>query len=245
MTSRALVAFAAALVVGFLVASCGPTAKPCGPSTCADGCCDELGECVAGTALFECGAGGASCTRCQANQSCQQGTCSLIDGGDYDASFLMAPDAAFDPEAGVYDAGPDAGADAGTDAGRPDAGVTDAGRPDAGPNDAGAADAGHPDAGRPDAGADAGQVSYAADIAPIFSGVCGSCHTWNYANVVNMVAGSCGTPLVVPSMPSQSLIYQKVTGTQACGGAMPPAGSLSAGQIDLLDRWILQGALDN
>jgi hypothetical protein len=96
-----------------------------------------------------------------------------------------------------------------------------------------------------DAGVDAGLVSYAADIAPIFGGACGGCHAWNPGSVVNVVASSCGTPLVVPSMPSMSLIYQKVTGTQGCGGSMPPSGSLTAAQIDLINRWILQGALNN
>lgn len=235
MTPRALVAFLAAVVAGFCVASCGPTAKPCGPSTCADGCCDELGECVAGTALFECGGGGTACTRCLPNQTCALGECSQVDGGDYDASFLTAPDASFDADAGVYDAGPDAGNDAGTDAGRPDAGV----------RDAGTVDAGRPDAGTSDAGLDGGSVSYAADIAPIFSGVCGGCHAWNYTSVVNVTAMSCGTTLVVPGNSGQSLIYQKVTATQSCGGSMPPSGSLSAGQLDLINRWIAQGALNN
>jgi hypothetical protein len=75
------------------------------------GCCDSNGECVAGTALFVCGAGGAACVKCEANQACQAGACGVIDGG-------------VRGDAGVFDAG------------RPDASV-DAGRPDAGPVDAG------------------------------------------------------------------------------------------------------------
>jgi hypothetical protein len=137
---RRLIAIAA-LAVG----SCSSPTKPCGPGLCM-GCCDELGECLAGTALFECGGGGNKCSACAANQVCSAGACGLFDGGVYDASFPMDPDGNYNLDAGVYDAGrPDAGFDAGFDAGKPDSGV-DAGRMDAGF-----------DAGRPDAGSDAGQ----------------------------------------------------------------------------------------
>jgi len=118
------------------------------------GCCDESGECLMGTALDECGAGGGQCIACAANQVCASGSCVRFDGGVYDASFPMDPDGNYNMDAGVYDAGrpdsgSDAGFDAGFDAGRPDSGV-DAGRMDAG------SDAGRADAGRSDAGADAG-----------------------------------------------------------------------------------------
>ena len=147
-----------AFCVGFLVASavaCGPTPRPCGAGC--QGCCDEAGECVSGTALLACGSGGATCERCEANLVCAAGACVRFDGGDYDASFADDPDASFNPDAGVYDAGPaiDGGPDAGADAGRPDSGV-DAGAPDAGRPDAGPPDAGRPDAGPPDAGTDGG-----------------------------------------------------------------------------------------
>lgn len=144
-------------VAALWVGSCSSPAKPCGPGACA-GCCDEAGECVAGTGLFECGAGGAMCTACMPNEVCSAGACALFDGGNYDAAFPMDPDGNYNLDAGVYDASrPDGGVDAGFDAGRPDAGF-DAGRPDSGVDagfDAGRPDAGF-DAGRPDAGVDAG-----------------------------------------------------------------------------------------
>ncbi len=119
-------AFFAAGLMGFGVAtSCGPTAPLCNPSTCASGCCDANNECVAGTALFECGVGGAACTRCEANPVCSSGACALIDGGLYDASFRQEPDASFNADAGTFDGG---GRDGGPgDAGRPDGGAVDAG----------------------------------------------------------------------------------------------------------------------
>jgi hypothetical protein len=114
---QALRAASAAFVAGLLVAACGGGPAPkkeCTPSTC-QGCCDESGECLAGTALFACGAGGESCVACEANQVCTMGGCGLIAGGDYDASFPDRPDASVRYDAGVFMPG-DAGAtmDAGT-----------------------------------------------------------------------------------------------------------------------------------
>lgn len=137
--------------------ACGSQTRPCNASTCT-GCCDESGECLAGTGLRECGMGGAACASCAANEVCREQACALFDGVDYDASFPGDPDGNYNFDAGVYDASrPDGGVDAGQDAGRADAGL-DAGRPDAGV-DAGRPDAGFDagfDAGRPDAGSDAG-----------------------------------------------------------------------------------------
>ena len=146
------------IALAFAVGSCSSQTRTCNTSTC-DGCCDEAGECLDGTGLFECGIGGNACQACASNLVCSAGECVLFDGGDYDAAFPLDPDGNYNLDAGVYDASrPDAGVDAGRpdagfDAGRPDAGF-DAGRPDAG-FDAGRPDAGF-DAGRPDAGSDAG-----------------------------------------------------------------------------------------
>lgn len=99
--------------------SCGPrpvVEKSCGPDSCS-GCCTDTGDCLAGTAVFECGAGGAACAACDANQSCQAGVCALFLTGDYDASFPDAPDAQVRLDAGTYVPPADAGTpprDAGT-----------------------------------------------------------------------------------------------------------------------------------
>lgn len=114
----ALLAFA----LGFVAASCGPAEAPkkvCDPGSCS-GCCDEFGECLSGTAVFACGAGGSACVACAANQACEAGACALFVGGDYDASFPDNPDAAVRLDAGVFKPG-DAGSTA-TDAGTGDAG---------------------------------------------------------------------------------------------------------------------------
>lgn len=64
----------ALLFVGaVLLLSCGPTTPPpCGPETCASGCCTKDGECVSGDELSfqKCGRGGASCRACLIGELC-------------------------------------------------------------------------------------------------------------------------------------------------------------------------------
>ncbi|MDP3232287.1 MAG: hypothetical protein Q8S33_16765 [Myxococcales bacterium] len=260
---RAASALALGVVCGFAVslASCGAAPVPCGPSTC-NGCCDENGECLSGSAVFECGSGGAMCVACQVNELCRSGVCGVFEGGEYDANFPGPRDASINFDAGLFDGGPlpiDAGppdsgvADAGRpDAGRPDAGVSDAGRvdagiadaglSDAGISDAGPADAGPADAGRPDAGmtVDAGPpVSFATNIVPIFTMYCVSCHP-------DRATYSDARARVVPGSPLTSVIYQRITGI--AGAPMPQGGQLSnddPAATALIERWILQGAPNN
>jgi hypothetical protein len=231
------------VVVGFslAVASCGAPQKMCGPSNCT-GCCDETGECLGGTAVFECGTGGAVCQTCAGNEVCAAGACARFDGGDYDANFPGPRDASVSFDAGLFDAGPmpiDAGVDAGmmVDAGRPDAGtMADAGRPDAGAMDAGmdaGVDAGMmmPDAGPP--------LSFMNDISPIFAANCTTCHP-NRASYSDVRA------LVVPGNPNSSVIYQRITGL--AGNPMPPGAQLSNSDpagTQRIERWIRQGAPNN
>jgi polyvinyl alcohol dehydrogenase (cytochrome) len=57
---------------------------------------------------------------------------------------------------------------------------------------------------------------------------------------------SLGLTRVVPGDPAASLLYLKLTGTQPCGEAMPPASVgplLAADKLDLVKRWIEGGAL--
>ena len=240
---RSAPALLVGLLLGFLIASCGEPPKKCGPGTC-NGCCDANGQCLAGTAVFDCGIGGAQCLACQPNELCRAGTCELFDGGEYDANFPGPNDASINYDAGIFDGGPEI--DAGRDAGPPDAGR------DAGSMDAGAMDAGRPDGGtdggRPDGGSDAGMtidagppVSFMTDLVPVFSGNCVSCHA-------NRSTYSDVRARVVPFNPPSSLIFQKITGTQSTGNPMPPGGQLSAADpaaTSLIERWILQGALNN
>ncbi|MBL8934678.1 MAG: VCBS repeat-containing protein [Archangium sp.] len=67
------------LVMG-LVAACGPSAKPCGPSTCS-GCCDASGACRQTGSSSACGVGGALCQQCSGSASCAAGVCTSFGAG--------------------------------------------------------------------------------------------------------------------------------------------------------------------
>lgn len=195
------------IVIGFLAGvaiSCGaqaPAKPPCGADNCA-GCCSDTGDCLAGTAVFECGAAGASCEVCAANQVCNAGACANFEGGDYDGSFPDAPDASVNRDAGTFNP---------TDGG---GGGSDAGSGDAGPQN----------------------VSYSAQIQPIWDAKCDACHSWTYDNLIN------NNGRVVPGMPNSSTIY-----TRTLSADMPRGGSapLTATQQTLLRDWILNGAPRN
>jgi hypothetical protein len=135
------------------------------------------------------------------------------------------------------------------DAGLLDSGMVDAGLPDAGAADAGRADAGTADGGGPDAGTtdagiavDAGPlVSFANSIAPILTMYCAGCHA-------DRPLYSDARARVVPGNPTMSLLFQKITGTQSVGAPMPLGGQLSVDDpaaTALIERWILEGALNN
>lgn len=115
-----LFGFLAGLVLSL---SCGTVAPPktCTPGEC-DGCCTEAGDCLAGTSVFECGAGGAACVACEANELCNAGSCGRFDGGDYDASFPERRDGSVNYDAGVYH---ESDGGSGSDGGSHDAGPAD------------------------------------------------------------------------------------------------------------------------
>lgn len=109
-----VVGFVIGLAASSLVGCGGPMqmTKSCSAATC-QGCCSATGDCLSGTALFQCGAGGEACATCAPNETCSSGVCSLFPNGDYDASFPDNPDGSIRYDAGVFmppDSGmPDAG----------------------------------------------------------------------------------------------------------------------------------------
>lgn len=104
MRSTGSLLLSVVLGFSFAFASCGPTQRACGPSTCS-GCCDANGECLAGNAVFDCGAGGVMCMACQPNEVCRTGACERFENGDYDASFPGGRDASVNLDAGTFDGG--------------------------------------------------------------------------------------------------------------------------------------------
>jgi hypothetical protein len=51
--------------------------------------------------------------------------------------------------------------------------------------------------------------------------------------------------VIIPGDPENSLLAQKMIGTQAIGDIMPPAGLLPEDEIQVILDWIEEGALDN
>lgn len=200
---QALRVFVVSFLAGAVMAACGPAPTPtksCSAETC-EGCCSESGDCLAGTAVFECGAGGEACVACSSNQVCQAGACGLFENGEYDAHFPDRPDASIRYDAGVFMA--------------PDSGVviSDAGMTDAGPMN----------------------VSYSAQVQPIFDARCDACHQWSY----DVIVGVNGR--IVPGNLNASGIY-----TRTLSGDMPRSGGpLTGTQQVLLRDWILNGAPRN
>lgn len=90
------------------------------------------------------------------------------------------------------------------------------------------------------------QVSYTADIQPIFNAYCTSCHPVLVANP-DLSSGNSYSSItngiyIVPNDIDASTLYQRLLGNPSI---MPPSGSLSASEINSVKSWIEQGALDN
>jgi hypothetical protein len=106
-------------------------------------------------------------------------------------------------------------------------------------------------------------VSFAASVQPMFSANCATsgCHSGTfaaagldlgvgqaYANIVNVA--STEQPLlkrVLPGDAASSYLYQKLTNAPGISGAPMPLGSfpLPADDLDVIEAWINQGALNN
>ena len=93
-------------------------------------------------------------------------------------------------------------------------------------------------------------VSFALDVAPLFSASCVECHRGgnggamlDLANFAQLWKGGRSGSMIVPGKPKESLLVQKLKGTAAEGQQMPlnrPAWS--AEQIAIIEKWIAEGA---
>jgi hypothetical protein len=98
------------------------------------------------------------------------------------------------------------------------------------------------------------QINYENDIQPIFNANCTGCHPGNaglnltelvsYDNLVNVISlGYAPALRVKPGEPSESVLWNKVAGTNVYGQQMPQGGSLTLDEISLIENWISEGAL--
>lgn len=89
-------------------------------------------------------------------------------------------------------------------------------------------------------------ISYSLDIQPIFNSNCTSCHpliisTPDLTND-NSYDAIIMNNYIVPKDLDASILYQKLLGKP---NVMPPSGPLPQNEIELVKKWIVQGALDN
>lgn len=77
----------------------------------------------------------------------------------------------------------------------------------------------------------------------IFDSNCISCHGTsgglNLTSYSNLLAGGNSGAVIVPNDHQSSLLWQKIN-----LGSMPPNGSLESSKIDLIKKWINEGALE-
>lgn len=85
-----------------------------------------------------------------------------------------------------------------------------------------------------------------ADVQEILQPNCSVCHGasggWSAADHDSVVNSGDNGPAVDPGDPDNSLLAQKLLGTQTAGSIMPPAGSLDDSDIDVIIKWIEAGA---
>ncbi len=95
----------------------------------------------------------------------------------------------------------------------------------------------------------AGLTSFSSDVQPIFKTKCVICHGklggWDSSSYDFVMTSGENAPVVIPGDPENSLLVQKLEGTQAEGAIMPPTGKLSDADIQKIIDWIASGAPDN
>ena len=97
---------------------------------------------------------------------------------------------------------------------------------------------------------------YAEIQSEIFNKSCVGCHGGgapsgdlnlesgqSYQNLVNVLNSSSTATLVVPDKPGESYLLLRMVSSQ--GDVMPPAGNVSENLLELVEKWIENGAQDN
>tara|TARA_R110002049_G_scaffold27321_2_gene94233 strand:+ start:437387 stop:442540 length:5154 start_codon:yes stop_codon:yes gene_type:complete len=98
------------------------------------------------------------------------------------------------------------------------------------------------------------QVSFHTEIEPIFRRQCYGCHQgakqlgdYRMTDFASMLAGGeTGEPAIVPGKPAESYLIQQITSDDG-KAEMPkaPAKPLNEVEVELIARWIAQGAIDD
>jgi mono/diheme cytochrome c family protein len=90
--------------------------------------------------------------------------------------------------------------------------------------------------------------TFTADISAIFAADCAACHGsfggWSGETYRDALLSGDAGPTILPGSADASPLYQSLIGTHPRNVVMPPGGSLDAGDIELIRRWINNGALE-
>ena len=92
-------------------------------------------------------------------------------------------------------------------------------------------------------------ISY-SQIQEIFNSKCIGCHNGGHSSGLDLRTYSGvtdegnGGAVIIPYDHTASVIYDRITREESAAGDMPPTGSLSQSQIDLIAQWIDEGALE-
>ena len=93
------------------------------------------------------------------------------------------------------------------------------------------------------------EVSFSTDVMPIFEADCAICHGnlggWDASDYDSVMTTGNNAPVIIPGDAENSLLAQKMVGTQTLGNIMPPAGLLPEDEVQIILDWIDGGALDN
>ena len=88
-----------------------------------------------------------------------------------------------------------------------------------------------------------GQIDYQTEIQVIFDSNCTSCHGnsggLDLTSYSSLMAGGNSGAVIVPNDHQNSILWQQIS-----LGSMPPNGSLESSKIDLIKKWIDEGALE-
>ena len=91
-------------------------------------------------------------------------------------------------------------------------------------------------------------LSFTADVLPIFEQKCNMCHGtlggWDGTTYMKAITTGNHAPVIIPGDIENSLLAQKILGTQTIGTIMPPRGLLPENEIQIILNWIEAGALD-
>jgi mono/diheme cytochrome c family protein len=93
------------------------------------------------------------------------------------------------------------------------------------------------------------EISFSNDVVPILEAECAICHGslggWDASSYDSVINSGDNGPSVIPGDVANSLLAQKILGTQTIGVMMPTSGLMDQELIQVILDWIEAGAPDN